>query len=102
MGGPRNSAVVRRDLVASLLLRTLAFSDQLSGAALETRLGLPFETLHDVIELRVTLQKDELGGQINLILETPGRETFGNVRFDLELALISGAVSPWEAGQPAE
>jgi len=27
---------VRRDLVASLLLRTLAFSDQLSGAAIET------------------------------------------------------------------
>ncbi len=29
---------VRRDLVASLLLRTLAFADQLTGAALEQRL----------------------------------------------------------------
>ena len=29
---------VRRDLVASLLLRTIAFADQLSGAAIETRL----------------------------------------------------------------
>src|SRR5882672_2011914 len=41
---------VRRDLVASLLLRTIAFADQLSGAAIETRLGLPFETLLPIIE----------------------------------------------------
>src|SRR5260370_36030457 len=41
---------VRRDLVASLLLRTLALADQLSGAAVETRLGLPFETLQPLIE----------------------------------------------------
>src|SRR6059036_3753986 len=41
---------VRRDLVASLLLRTLAFADQLSGAAIEARLGLPFETLQPIIE----------------------------------------------------
>src|SRR5258708_27431569 len=41
---------VRRDLVASLLLRTIAFADQLSGAAIETRLGLPFETLQPIIE----------------------------------------------------
>ena len=41
---------VRRDLVASLLLRTLAFADQLSGAAIESRLGLPFETLQPIIE----------------------------------------------------
>ncbi|HEV1991426.1 MAG TPA: hypothetical protein VGR34_01010, partial [Candidatus Dormibacteraeota bacterium] len=40
---------VRRDLVASLLLRTLAFADQLSGAAIEQRLGLPFETLEPII-----------------------------------------------------
>jgi hypothetical protein len=41
---------VRRDLVASLLLRTLAFSDQLSGAGLEGRLGLPFETLQPLMD----------------------------------------------------
>ncbi|HEY1455740.1 MAG TPA: ATP-binding protein [Candidatus Dormibacteraeota bacterium] len=41
---------VRRDLVASLLLRTLAFADQLTGAALEQRLGLPFETFGPLIE----------------------------------------------------
>src|SRR5256714_7326195 len=41
---------VRRDLVASLLLRTIAFADQLSGAAIETRLGLPFETVLPIIE----------------------------------------------------
>jgi hypothetical protein len=41
---------VRRDLVASLLLRTLAFADQLTGAGLETRLGLPFETFAPIIE----------------------------------------------------
>ena len=41
---------VRRDLVASLLLRTLAFADQLTGAALEQRLGLPFETFSTIIE----------------------------------------------------
>ncbi len=41
---------VRRDLVASLLLRTLAFADQLSGGAIETRLGLPFETLQPIVE----------------------------------------------------
>jgi len=35
---------LRRDLIASLLLRTLAFSDRLSGASLEQRLGLPFDT----------------------------------------------------------
>jgi hypothetical protein len=48
---------VRRDLVASLLLRTLAFADQLSGAAIETRLGLPFETLQPLIE---EFQKSQL------------------------------------------
>src|SRR5665213_2290656 len=53
---------VRRDLVASLLLRTLAFSDQLSGAALETRLGLPFETLQPLIEeFQKTQLMDTLG-----------------------------------------
>ena len=36
--------------MASLLLRTLAFADQLSGGAIETRLGLPFETLQPIIE----------------------------------------------------
>jgi hypothetical protein len=41
---------VRRDLVASLLLRTLAFADQLSGAGLESRLGLPFETLQPLMD----------------------------------------------------
>src|SRR5205807_1562675 len=41
---------VRRDLVASLLLRTLAFADQLTGSALEQRLGLPFETFSPLID----------------------------------------------------
>ena len=41
---------LRRDLVASLVLRTLAFADQLSGAALEARLGLPFETIEPIIQ----------------------------------------------------
>jgi hypothetical protein len=41
---------VRRDLVASLLLRTLAFADQLTGAVLEQRLGLPFETFSVLID----------------------------------------------------
>src|SRR5260370_2162855 len=41
---------VRRDLVASLLLRTLAFADQLTGSALEQRLGLPFETFTPLID----------------------------------------------------
>ncbi len=41
---------VRRDLVASLLLRTLAFADQLTGASLEQRLGLPFETFSPLID----------------------------------------------------
>jgi hypothetical protein len=40
---------LKRDLVASLVLRTLAFSDRLSGAALEKRLGLPFETFKPLI-----------------------------------------------------
>ena len=30
--------------------RTLAFADQLSGAALEARLGLPFETIEPIIQ----------------------------------------------------
>ena len=41
---------VRRDLVASLLLRTLAFADQLTGSALEQRLGLTFETFSILID----------------------------------------------------
>ncbi|HEY8953572.1 MAG TPA: hypothetical protein VIP78_13570, partial [Candidatus Dormibacteraeota bacterium] len=41
---------IRRDLVASLLLRTIAFADQLTGAQIETRLGLPFETIEGIIE----------------------------------------------------
>ena len=41
---------LRRDLVASLLLRTLAFSDRLSGAALEQRLGLPFDTFAPLLQ----------------------------------------------------
>jgi len=41
---------LKRDLVASLLLRTLAFSDRMSGAALEKRLGLPFETFKPLIQ----------------------------------------------------
>src|SRR5258708_35726993 len=41
---------VRRDLVASLLLRTLAFADQLTGSALEQRLGLPFESFSPLID----------------------------------------------------
>jgi hypothetical protein len=41
---------LRKDLVSSLLLRTIAYADQLSGAALEARIGLPFETLQPIIE----------------------------------------------------
>jgi hypothetical protein len=40
---------LKRDLVSSLVLRTLAFSDRMSGAALEKRLGLPFETFKPLI-----------------------------------------------------
>src|SRR6266581_3876721 len=41
---------VRRDLVACLLLRTLAFAAQLTGSALEQRLGLPFETFSPLLD----------------------------------------------------
>ncbi|MGH7861301.1 MAG: hypothetical protein ACREOS_03580 [Candidatus Dormibacteraceae bacterium] len=41
---------VHRDLISSLLLRTLAMADQLSGAALEERVGLPFELLQPLID----------------------------------------------------
>jgi hypothetical protein len=40
---------LKRDLVSSLVLRTLAFSDRMSGAALEKRMGLPFETFKPLI-----------------------------------------------------
>ncbi|GAC1658776.1 MAG: AAA family ATPase [Candidatus Dormibacteraceae bacterium] len=40
---------LKRDLVASLVLRTLAFSDRMSGAALEQRIGLPLETIKPLI-----------------------------------------------------
>ncbi|TMC14558.1 MAG: hypothetical protein E6J29_02760 [Chloroflexi bacterium] len=40
---------LKRDLISSLVLRTLAFSDRMSGAALEKRLGLPFETFKPLI-----------------------------------------------------
>jgi len=40
---------LKRDLVASLVLRTMAFSDRMSGAALEKKLGLPFETIKPLI-----------------------------------------------------
>src|SRR6185436_17717283 len=38
-------------------------------------------------EVTLLEAQEELGGQINLILKTPGRETFGNVRWDLERQL---------------
>ena len=38
-------------------------------------------------EVTLVEAQEELGGQINLILKTPGRETFGNVRYDLERQL---------------
>src|SRR5437773_10405547 len=41
---------VRRELIAGLLLRTLAFADQLTGASLEQRLGLPWETFSPLID----------------------------------------------------
>jgi hypothetical protein len=41
---------LKKDLVASLVLRTLAFSDRMSGAALEKRLGLPFDTIKPLIQ----------------------------------------------------
>jgi len=41
---------LKKDLVASLVLRTLAFSDRMSGFALEKRLGLPFETIKPLIQ----------------------------------------------------
>src|ERR1700730_17875168 len=61
---------VRRDLVASLLLRTLAFADQLSGAAIEQRLGLPFETLEPIInEFEKNKLKDTKGASNEVGLE---------------------------------
>src|SRR5438270_1492954 len=39
-----------RDLVSSLVLRTLASAGQLSGAALEARLGLRFEVIRPIID----------------------------------------------------
>src|SRR5258708_7087534 len=48
---------VRRDLVARLLLPAISFADQLSGAALETRPGLPLATLQPIIE---EFQKSQL------------------------------------------
>ena len=58
---------IRRDLVASLLLRTLAFSDNLSGASIENRLGLPFETLQPVVE---EFQKSQLMDTVGFSNET--------------------------------
>src|SRR5487761_1747438 len=79
---------VRRDLVASLLLRTIAFADQLSGAAIETRLGLPFETLQPIIEeFQKSQLMDTMGsppapggtarplpGRINYVVSSAGRQ----------------------------
>ena len=38
-------------------------------------------------EVTLVEERDELGGQINLILKTPARETFGHARYDLERQL---------------
>ena len=79
---------VRRDLVASLLLRTMAFADQLSGASIETRLGLPFETLQPIIEEFQKTQLMDTSGfsneaglegrpipvRMNYIISHPGRQ----------------------------
>ena len=64
---PRNldDLRLRRDMVSSLLLRTLAFADQLSGAALEARLGLPFETVQPLIEEFQRLQLMDTMGFAN-------------------------------------
>ena len=59
---------LRRDLVASLVLRTLAFADQLSGAALEARLGLPFETVEPIIQEFQKLATDRLLDQKERLL----------------------------------
>src|ERR1044072_6856581 len=56
---------VRRDLVASLLLRTLAFADQLTGAALEQRPGLPFEASPPFIDEFEKTQLMDAGGVSN-------------------------------------
>ena len=56
---------LRRDMVANLLLRTVAFADQLSGAALEARLGLPFETVQPLIEEFQRLQLMDTQGFAN-------------------------------------
>ncbi len=61
---------IRRDLVSSLLLRTIAFADQLSGAALETRLGIPFEIMQSLIE---EFQRSQLMDTVGFANE-PGLE----------------------------
>src|SRR5438034_1139763 len=76
---------VRRDLVASLLLRTLAFADQLTGSALEQRLGLPFETFSPLI--------DQIGGAMVsraslFIFGAPGN---GKSTITERMALLMGA-----------
>ncbi|MGH7777322.1 MAG: hypothetical protein ACREPI_09110 [Candidatus Dormibacterales bacterium] len=53
---------LHRDLVAGLALRTLAFYGQLSGAGLEDKLGLPFETFGDLIEEFQRNQLADSGG----------------------------------------
>src|SRR2546430_1847625 len=102
---------VRRDLIASLLLRTLAFADQLTGAALEQRLGLPWETFSPLIDERGVSTDPGLEGRpfrvkANFAISGAGRQRAAEmsavqtrylgpcpVNFDDYLALIRSQVS---------
>src|SRR5437762_3195525 len=84
---------VRRDLIASLLLRTLAFADQLTGAALEQRLGLPFETFPPLIDELEQHVIDQIGGAMVsraslFIFGAPGN---GKSTITERMALLMGA-----------
>lgn len=53
---------VNRDLVSSLVLRTLAAAGRLTGRALEERLGVRYEAIREVIDELVDLRGIELVG----------------------------------------
>src|SRR5947199_10594476 len=90
---------VRRDLVASLLLRTLAFADQLTGAALEQRLGLPFETFSPLIdEFEKNQLMDTHGPANNPGME--GRPYAGTINYAIHSAGRQRASASSAAGAP--
>lgn len=75
---------INRDLVTSILVRTLGAAGRLSGCGLEERLCVPYETIMDIVDELVDQRLIEVAGHVRDALQT-GRPP----RFNMNLQLSS-------------